>query len=196
MDDTGKNIVLIGMPGCGKSTIGKVLSKKLGMKFIDIDIVIEKQEKCTISQLFQQGEEHFRNQEAKAVQSLENEDSSVIAAGGGVVKRASNMDSLRKNGIVIYIDRSIKDILMDIDISTRPLLAGGRERLEQLYRERCFLYRKYSDFTVTNKGKITETVENIIYMLRNMRGGINENNGHKRTQSEHAGYKREGAVRK
>ena len=160
-DSINKNIVLIGMPGCGKTTLGKLLAEKLGRKLTDIDHYIEEKEGCAINDIFEYGEEAFRNIETKAVLDLEEEEASVIATGGGVVKRASNMDSLKKNGIIVYIDRSIKDIAIDIDIRTRPLLANSIERLTELYFERHDLYRRYSDLTVKNEGKITEVVENI-----------------------------------
>ncbi len=170
MADNGKNIVLIGMPGCGKTIIGKLLSERLGKKFIDIDSLIERQEGCTISELFRHGEEYFRNLETEAVLALEKEETSIIATGGGTVKRASNMESLKKNGIIFYIDRSVSDITGDIDASTRPLLAGGADRLVQLYAERHDLYKRYSDFTVKNEGEITEVVENIIDIFLNKAG--------------------------
>ena len=159
--DTSKNIVLIGLSGCGKTSIGKLLAEKLGRKFIDIDDLIEKQEGCTINELFRQGEEHFRNLETKAVLALEKEKALVISTGGGVVKRAVNMKSLKKNGIIIFIDRDISDIMNDIDTSTRPLLAGGRDRLLQMHAERYDLYKEYSDFTVYNGSKAADVVEDI-----------------------------------
>jgi shikimate kinase len=162
MANNSKNIVLIGMPGCGKTIIGKLLAEKLGKKFIDIDSLIEKQEGCTINELFRHGEEYFRNLETEAVLALEKEEASVIATGGGTVKRASNIESLKKNGIIVYIDRSVRDIKADIDASTRPLLSNGTDRLVQLYAERHDLYRKYSNFTIKNEGEIAETVKNII----------------------------------
>jgi len=156
------NLVLIGMPGSGKTTIGGLLAEKLGRKFIDIDVFIEKQAGCTINELFRQrGEEYFRKLETEVVLAMEKEEASVISTGGGIVKRASNMESLKKNGIIIFVDRSINDIMNDIDASTRPLLADGADRLIKLHAERYALYSKYSDFTFVNKGKINEIVENI-----------------------------------
>lgn len=162
MYNSSKNIVLIGMPGCGKTTIGRLIAKKLDMKFIDIDGLIEEKEGCTVSELFRQGEEHFRKLETEVVLALEKEEASVIATGGGAIKRALNMESLKKNGIIVYVDRSIEDIAGDIDISARPLLAGGVGRLAQLHAERDDLYKKYSDFLVNNEGETAEIVENII----------------------------------
>lgn len=165
MDNETRNIVLIGMPGCGKTTIGKLVAARLGKKLIDIDVYIEKAQGCTIKEIFKQGEEVFRRLETEAVLALEQERSAVITTGGGVVKDPMNMSSLRKNGIIIYIDRSIKNIEEDIDTSARPLLAQGKSRLEGLYAERHELYSRYCDFTVNNDGVITETVESIISLI-------------------------------
>ena len=177
-----RNIVLIGMPGCGKTTIGRLLAHRLCRSFIDIESYIEKQEGCTINSIFHQGEEVFRRLEAEAVLALEAVKASVITTGGGIVKNALNMKSLHKNGIIVYIDRSIEDIAGDIDISTRPLLANGADRLVQLYTERHELYQKYSDFTVENKGTVAAAVENIIWALDNksIGGSQYENNCNKR----------------
>lgn len=178
MNDTERNIVLIGMPGCGKTTIGRLLANELGRKFIDIDSCIEKQEGCTINQIFERGEQLFRKLETEAVYALENEKASVITTGGGIVKNASNLESLNKHGIIIYIDRNIKDIAEDINICTRPLLAKGAHQLEQLHAERHDLYKKYSDFTVKNDGQITDVIDCIIRLLKNNTRGGNkyENN--------------------
>lgn len=159
--NSGKNIVLIGMPGSGKTTIGKALAKKLGRNFIDIDDLLEKHAGCTVRELFLQGEEHFRSMESEVVLTLEGEKASVIAAGGGIVKRASNMESLRKNGIIIFIDRPTENIARNLDANSRPLFAKGKGRLEELYAERYELYSRYCDFKVENNGEIMEAVEKI-----------------------------------
>ncbi|HWQ30739.1 MAG TPA: shikimate kinase [Negativicutes bacterium] len=160
-----RNIVLIGMPGSGKTTIGCILAQRLGRNLIDMDEYIERQQGCTINQLFLQGERHFRRLEAETAQKLESVKASVITTGGGIVKNAANMESLRKNGIIIFLDRSIEDIASDVDTSTRPLLAEGTAQLAKLYAERYDLYRKYSDYTVKNNGEIAGVVENIIRIV-------------------------------
>jgi shikimate kinase len=165
MDKVVKNIVLIGMPGCGKTTIGRLLANKLGRRFIDTDSMIESRTGKTISQLFESGEEYFRKLETEAILALEEESACVISTGGGVVKRLRNMQSLKKNGIIFYIDRDLEDIIADINTGTRPLLAGGVDRLKGLYAEREALYKEYSDFVVKNKGSILQAVEGINSIL-------------------------------
>lgn len=178
MNSETRNIVLIGMPGCGKTTIGKLLAARLGRKLIDIDAYIEKVQGCTINEIFELGEETFRRLETEAVLALEQERSAVITTGGGVVKNPMNMSSLKKNSIIVYIDRSIESITGDIDTSTRPLLAQGKSRLEGLYAERHELYSKYCDFIAKNEGLITDTVDSIISLMDMHKGGRrNEDNG-------------------
>lgn len=92
------NLVLIGMPGCGKSTIGKILSKELNMKFYDADKYLEDRNNMKISDMFKRGEEFFRNLESAALKELSFEENSVIATGGGAVTREKNILCLKKNG--------------------------------------------------------------------------------------------------
>ena len=157
-----KNIVLIGMPGCGKSVIGEMLAKKLKMTFLDIDVYIETSTKLAIIEIFKNGEEEFRDIEAKAVVELLEKGPAVISTGGGVVKRFENILNLKKNGIIIYIDRPIEKIAADIDVEGRPLLVKDPSQLYRLFEERSPLYKKYCDYEVMNICKIDEAVSNII----------------------------------
>lgn len=161
-----KNIVLIGMPGCGKTTIGKRLAERLGRSFCDADQFLEKTENTTIKELFALSEEHFRDAETRTIKKLSSEKGLVIATGGGVVKRPENMMVLKSSGIIFFIDRAPELICGDIDTDSRPLLAAGRERIYQLYAERIALYRKYQDFCVTNQGQIETVVTEIIKLLK------------------------------
>lgn len=157
-----KNIVLIGMPGCGKSEIGKILAEKLEMILLDMDTYIEKSTKCTITEIFKNGEEGFRDIEAKAVVELSEKTSAVISTGGGVIKRYENILNLKKNGIIIYINRPIKNIEADIDVETRPLLTQEPYKLYRLFEERGNLYKKYCDHEIMNISNIDDVVNNII----------------------------------
>jgi len=150
-----KNIVLIGMPGCGKSTFGKVLAKELNLKFYDMDDYIEKTTKRKISDIFLDGEEAFRKIESEKCAELSEKKGCILSTGGGIIKNKINIDCLKKNGIIIFIDRPVDKIIKDVDTSERPLLKDGKEKIIQLYSERYDLYKKYADVIVLNVGKIS-----------------------------------------
>lgn len=162
-----KNIVLIGMPGSGKTTIGYELSKKLSMNFIDADNYIEENEKSSISNMFKISEEYFRQIETKYIAGLSKLYSTVIATGGGVIKNENNMLLLKNNSIIIYLNRKVDDIIKDIDISNRPLLKNGKDRLYELFKERHHLYQKYCDIEILNDGSIVDAVDKIIDIINN-----------------------------
>lgn len=157
-----KSIVLIGMPGCGKSTIGEMVAKKMDMIFIDADDYITESTKHTIIELFKNGEDGFRDIEAKAVVELSEKNPAVIATGGGVIKRYENILNLKKTGILIYINRPIENIVADIDVVARPLLAKDPSQLYKLLDERYDLYKNYCDHEVMNISNIDDVVNNII----------------------------------
>jgi len=157
-----RNIVLIGMPGAGKTTIGKMLYEKLELKFVDMDEFIVKESGKTIPELFDVGESHFRDVESRAVKKLSMGKSSIIATGGGVIKNKKNIEELKKQGIIIFIDRPLENIAGDVEISKRPLLKEGVQKLYDLYEERYELYKKHSDFHVMNDCEIEDVVEKII----------------------------------
>jgi len=158
-------VVLIGMPGCGKSTIGKLVSKELNLNFLDMDNYIEDMTSKTIPQLFEQGEDYFRDFETLACKELSEKSNTLISSGGGVVKRKENVEILKKESYIIFIDRPLEELLNDIDISTRPLLKEGREKLIKLYEERYELYKSAADEIVINdKGlrNIIDIIEKFI----------------------------------
>ena len=156
-----KNIVLIGMPGSGKTTLGRYLSEILKKDFIDADPEIEKDAGKTISELFAVSEDHFREQEMKTVRRLAKLENKVLAMGGGVVLRQDNITALKENGFIIFIDRSPEDIIGDVDTATRPLLAAGRQRIYDLYAQREALYRQAADITVQNKGDLADVLQRL-----------------------------------
>jgi shikimate kinase len=156
-----KNIVLIGMPGCGKSTLGRSLAEMLGRDFIDADPEIEKDAGKTIPELFAVSEDFFRKQETRTTKRLAALQDKVLAMGGGVVLRQENISSLKENGLIIFLDRSPEDIIGDVDTQTRPLLAAGRQRIYDLYVQREALYRTAADVTVQNKGSIQDVLSRL-----------------------------------
>ena len=158
-----KNIVLIGMPGCGKTTLGKLIAKRLGADFFDADEETEKNSKMKISEIFSKlGEAAFRDLEHKTLCILSNKQGSVISTGGGCVERKDNITRLRKNGIIVFIDRSVSDILSDINSENRPLLKGNVSALRQLYERRFPLYKEFCDIHIKNTDSIDEVCEKII----------------------------------
>ncbi|MGV8982070.1 shikimate kinase [Clostridium sp.] len=163
-----KNIVLIGMPGSGKSVIGEIIAEKLEMTLIDMDTYIETSTGHKITEIFKNGEARFRDIEAKAVAKVSKETFTVVSTGGGVVCEYENIKNLKKNGIIIYINRPIENIAGDIDVNTRPLLAKNPSQIYKLFEERGLLYKKYCDYEIMNISNIDDMVSNIIeiYMLK------------------------------
>ena len=139
------NIVLTGMPACGKSTVGAVLAEKLGREFFDTDEMIEKAENMKISDIFaRHGEKYFRNAETRVIRSLENKTGAVISTGGGSVLREENVRSLKANGRVFFLDRALKFLL---PTDTRPLAATA-EDIKKRYAERIGTYISSADIRV------------------------------------------------
>lgn len=153
-------IILIGMPGCGKTTIGKVLARELNYNFYDMDEYIEERNNKTIKEIFNKSEEEFRNLETKACKELINKKRVVISTGGGVITRDKNVEIL-KDGIIVFINRPLSMILEDVDVSNRPLLKGGKERLYKLYDERFLRYRKASHIEIVNEGFLRDTIDKL-----------------------------------
>jgi shikimate dehydrogenase len=150
------NIVLIGMPGCGKSSVGRLLAEKLGREFVDIDKEIEKRQNCTVPEIFARGgEDEFRRIETEVTEDVCKRSGLVIATGGGVVTRPVNHFSLKCNGFTVYVKRDIESLATD----GRPLSAAkGREKL---FSERKHLYEGWGDITADNNGGIESCVSSI-----------------------------------
>ena len=154
------NIVLIGMPSAGKTTIGKMLEEKLGKEFFDLDDMIIAKAGKSIPEIFQEsGEAGFRAIETEVAIEASKMNNKIIATGGGVVKHKVNMDFLRLNGITIFIDHDI-DKLISSD-PNRPL-SSSKQALQQMYKERYPLYQKYAAYIAVNNANIEETVDDIV----------------------------------
>ncbi len=162
-----ENIVLIGMSGAGKTTIGRALSYKLKMAFVDMDSYIEKKYNKQISQIFDEyGEEYFRKIETETAKYLsENYKNTIISTGGGVVLKDENMEYLKSNGTVVYINRTVENILSTLNAEKRPLLKSNPEKLYEMRKIRHPLYTKYSDICVLNGGEFRDCVNNIAEAL-------------------------------
>lgn len=145
------NIVLIGLSGSGKSTLGAMLAEKLGLDFVDLDDDISAAAELSIPDIFSlMGEEIFRNMETEAAQAASEKRGQVIATGGGIVLTPVNIQFLRRGGYLVFLDRSPDDIIADADLSGRPLLQGGAEKLFKLAEERREAYLMSADYVLEN----------------------------------------------
>ncbi len=140
-----RNIVLTGMPGSGKSTIGRVLAEKLGVKFIDTDCEIVKIDGREITDIFSQlGESGFRDIESEVIEKVSLCDGCVIATGGGAVLRDDNIRNLKHNGIIFFLDRDLEELIPTCD---RPT-ANSKESIIKRYNERIDIYNSTNDYKV------------------------------------------------
>ena len=155
--ETAKNIILIGLMGCGKSTIGRMLAKMLGYPFIDTDNKIEVQQKMTISNIFEnKGEAHFRNLEVEIVNSLINDDveNHIISTGGGLPISEQTRKSLPRLGYVVWLHASVETLYeRTVKSNTRPLLEKGDsyQILKDLYQERKGFYEECAHLTINTE---------------------------------------------
>ncbi len=152
------NIVLVGMPSCGKSTIGKALAERFNKAFVDTDEYIVTVDGRDIPQIFcEDGEIVFRQKECEAVSAIAKNTNSVVATGGGVVLNESNIDILKENGRVYFIDRPLELLITTGD---RPL-SSNRTDLEKRYNERYSLYKACADAVIDGLGTVDEVVGRI-----------------------------------
>lgn len=153
------NISLVGMPSSGKTTLGKVVADFTGKTFIDTDAKIVEKIKMSIRDYFAiYGEQKFREVEYKVVEEVSRMENCLISTGGGVILNPKNMENLRSNGCVIFIDRPVKDLLATSD---RPL-SDTEEKIVKLYNQRIELYRS-ADATIVNACcSVMDAAQNII----------------------------------
>lgn len=150
------NVVLTGMPGSGKSSVGQVLAEKMGRQFVDMDEIIVRLAGKSIPEIFaDSGEEVFRQIETEAARECGKEKSLVIATGGGAVTRPETMRALQQNGEVLFIERPLESLATD----GRPLSSGGMEALRSMYEKRYPLYRQYAACAIDNSGSLEDTVK-------------------------------------
>ena len=164
-----KNLVLIGMPGCGKSTCGVLAAKVLCMDFVDTDLVIQQNEGMALQTIIdQKGNDFFAAAEESAVCGLDVKNA-VVATGGSVVYSKKAMERLKKDGIVIYLAISFDTMMRRIaNIRSRGILLKNGETIEAMFRERASLYQKYADSTIDCNGKeIETTVSEIVKLVTN-----------------------------
>lgn len=164
------NIVLIGMSGAGKSTVGIALSFKMKMPFVDMDNFIEQAQNMSISKIFEtRGSHYFRELEAEAARHIGlTYRHTIISTGGGVILRPENMKNLKENGVVVYINRSVENILKTLNTQRRPLLKDNPQKLYEMYEERRELYLKYADVVVVNGTDFKSGVQNVYEAVKEL----------------------------
>lgn len=162
------NLVFIGMPGVGKSTVGVVLAKVLGYKFVDSDIVIQEREKRLLHEIIStEGVEGFIEIENQVNASIET-DKSIIATGGSVVYGKEAMEHLKSIGKVVYLKLSYEQIEKRLsDIKGRGVVLKTGQNLKKLYDERTLLYDKYADIVIDEENlSVEETITKIIEAIK------------------------------
>ena len=163
---TMKNIILCGFMGCGKSTVGRLLSKQAGFGFADIDEYIVKSYGMSINEIFAKyGEETFRKMETDACKHFSEKGSLVISSGGGTVMNAENVSLLKKGGIIVLLDVSLEELKRRLKHDrSRPLLQAPNpdKRIEELFNSRIDTYRMVADVTVNGDKSPSEIVAYIL----------------------------------
>jgi shikimate kinase len=161
------NIVLIGMPGVGKSTVGVILAKELGYQFVDADLLIQKREKRLLKEIInQEGVDGFIEIENQVNASIDTEQT-VIATGGSVVYGNEAMEHLKKIAVVIYLRLSYASLKKRLgDLKNRGVVLRDGQTLKDLYEERSVLYEKYADMVIDEENLgIEETLQCIVDKL-------------------------------
>ena len=161
------NIILVGMPGCGKSTVGVILAKTLGLDFVDTDLIICKKEGSTLQKIIEeQGLEYFEKTECEVGSVLDVTDT-VVATGGSMVLYEDAMEHLKSTGKVVFIDVDLPELEHRItNITTRGITFKAGETLRDVYNFRREYYKKYADITVKiSDSALEETVEKIVSQL-------------------------------
>lgn len=162
-----RNIVLIGMMGCGKTTVGRLLAQRLGWSFADTDAHIEESLGRTIPDVFaSEGEGYFRDWERRAAEELARERELVIACGGGLPTRPEAIVPLKASGTVFWLDRDPGETYDTVSMAGRPLGQGGRAAFLERYAQREPIYRRWADHIIKGSRSPEEAAEAIMEVLR------------------------------
>lgn len=165
-----RHIFIIGMPGSGKSSLGRKVASNLRLPYIDTDQRISEGVGCSIPEIFERyGEQAFRNAETNTLIQLTREPPAIISTGGGMVMREVNRNIMRNHGVILFIDRPLEDIMSDIKLDRRPMLAKkGLGEVERLYHERIDVYRAAADAVLDNSHGYYAGVAGMEKLLRSM----------------------------
>ena len=157
------SIVLTGMPASGKSVLAKLLSKELGMPYIDIDKVIENKETMLIKDIFaKHGEAYFRDLETKTILSISS--GFIVSTGGGAVLRPENINHLKSIGKIFFINRNI-ELIRKANHLNRPLL-NNLKNIENIYNSRLDIYKSTADFIIDNNSTLEDALAQILLCLK------------------------------
>ena len=144
-----KNVVLIGMMGCGKTTVGKLLSHRLDRPLVDTDALIEQRQGRSIPDIFaRDGEAYFRALELDLCRELGGQQGLITACGGGLPTQDEAIAALKKTGLVFWLDRDPGETYDSLDVSGRPLAQAGREDFVRRYQDRAPIYRRWADYII------------------------------------------------
>jgi len=170
-----KNIVLIGFMGTGKSSVGKILANKLGLKFVDVDQVIEKTTGMKISEIFAKfGESHFRDIETEVIKLITQNNGQVISTGGGVILREENFKKLKDKGVIVWLKASENAIFERVkNCKDRPLLQveNPKQKIKELLTKRIPFYEKADFYINTEELTPEEVAEKIIEEYKRLKNG-------------------------
>lgn len=164
-----KNIILIGMPACGKSTVGVLLAKTLAAGFVDTDLILQRQRKNTLQKLIDRyGLDRFRDFEDEALLAVTETEDAVVATGGSAVFCDRGMRYLKQNGICVYLELPLNELQKRLsNIKTRGIACRRGESLSDIFAERSPFYEKYADVRIDCSALTAEeTVDKIIKMIK------------------------------
>ena len=166
-----QNIILVGMPSCGKSTVGVILAKTMNKGFVDTDILIQQREEKTLQEIINtKGNDYFHKVEESVLLDFEDENY-VVATGGSAIYFDKAMDKFKENGIIVYLKVSLETVLQRLNnITTRGVTLAKGQTLGDLYNQRIPLYEKHADIIIEDNGfTVEEEVAIIIEAVNNFK---------------------------
>ena len=163
-----ENIYLIGMPGCGKSRLGKDVAKRLGMEFADTDeMTIKEAGVKSMNELFgKHGVARFRQMEKKVLNDLSKKTDLLVSTGGGIILDIENRNTMINSGRVVFIDVNLATLRSRIDVNDRPLVVNMDQALENLYFHRLDIYKKAATDHFDNNGELEESIDKFVEMVK------------------------------